>query len=237
MGNIIIKFDGISKIYNPGDAEVRALDGVSFDIEEGEFTSVIGPSGSGKSTLMHIMGCLDVATIGTYYLDGQPIDYYTENDLAAVRGHKIGFVFQTFNLIGRMSVEENIELPLVYLGVKPNIRKGLVDNALEMVGLSDRRKHKPNEISGGQQQRAAIARAVVTDPSLILADEPTGNLDSKTSIEIIDHFKALNSMGKTVVIITHDPGVAAKTNRAISLMDGRIVSDSGANALRDGGAI
>ena len=224
----MIRFEHVSKIYNPGEEEVRALDDVSFDIEEGEFVGIVGPSGSGKSTLMHIIGCLDVASGGTYYLDGSPIEYYTENDLSSVRGHKIGFVFQSFNLIGRMSLEENVELPLIYLGVRPALRKKLVANALEMVSLSDRKKHKPNQISGGQQQRAAIARAIVTDPALILADEPTGNLDSKTGAEIMDHFAELNKYGKTIVLITHDNSVAAKAKRIIRLMDGQIISD-GAN--------
>jgi putative ABC transport system ATP-binding protein len=226
----MIRFENVSKIYNQGGVggeEVRALDRANLHIREGEFVSVVGPSGSGKSTLMHIMGCLDIATEGTYRLDGQPIDYYTENDLASVRGHKIGFVFQSFNLIGRMSIEDNVELPLVYLGIKPAVRRELVERALALVGLTDRRKHRPNTISGGQQQRAAIARAVVTDPSLILADEPTGNLDSHTGKEIMEHFHALNRAGKTIVLITHDAGIASLANRTVSIMDGRIVSDSG----------
>jgi putative ABC transport system ATP-binding protein len=231
----MIRFENVSKIYNLGGVggeEVRALDRANLHIREGEFVSVVGPSGSGKSTLMHIMGCLDVATEGTYRLDGQPIDYYTENDLASVRGHKIGFVFQSFNLIGRMSIEDNVELPLVYLGIKPAVRRELVERSLALVGLTDRRKHKPNTVSGGQQQRAAIARAVVTDPALILADEPTGNLDSHTGKEIMGHFHALNRAGKTIVLITHDPGVAAQANRTVSIMDGRIVDDSGGSDPR-----
>jgi putative ABC transport system ATP-binding protein len=221
----MIRFDNVSKIYNPGEEEVRALNGVNLHIREGEFVGIIGPSGSGKSTMMHIMGCLDVATEGAYYLDGQPIEYYSENDLSSVRGHKIGFVFQSFNLIGRMTLEENVELPLIYLGVRPAHRRKLVERALEMVGLQERRKHRPNAISGGQQQRAAIARAIVTDPSLILADEPTGNLDSHTGLEIMNHFSALNKAGKTIVLITHDNNVAAKAKRTVRLMDGKIIED------------
>ena len=225
MMDAMISFEHVSKIYNPGEEEVRALNDVSFSIEAGEFVGIVGPSGSGKSTLMHIMGCLDTATHGTYYLDGSPIEYYSENDLSSVRGHKIGFVFQSFNLVGRMSLEENVELPLIYLGVRPTLRKKLVGNALDMVGLTDRKRHKPNEISGGQQQRAAIARAIVTDPALILADEPTGNLDSKTGAEIMGHFIELNKYGKTIVLITHDNAIAAKAKRIITLMDGRITGD------------
>jgi putative ABC transport system ATP-binding protein len=224
----MIRFQDVSKIYNAGGdggEEVRALNRVNLTIDEGEFVSIVGPSGSGKSTLMHIIGCLDAATEGTYYLDGQPIDNYTENDLAEVRGHKIGFVFQSFNLIGRMSIEDNVELPLIYLGVKPALRKQLVEHALELVDLTDRRKHNPNAVSGGQQQRAAIARAVVTDPSIILADEPTGNLDSKTGGEIMGHFHALNRAGKTIVLITHDSNVAASANRMIKIMDGRVTEE------------
>lgn len=222
----MIRFDNVSKIYNPGEEEVRALDKVSFEVSEGEFVGVVGPSGSGKSTLMHIVGCLDVPTEGVYYLDGSPVEYYTENDLAAVRGHKIGFVFQSFNLIGRMSIEENVELPLVYLGIKTSLRKELVANALAMVGLLDRRKHRPNQVSGGQQQRAAIARAVVTDPALILADEPTGNLDQRTGAEIMELFESLNTAGKTIMLITHDVSVAKRAKRTLGIMDGHIIRDS-----------
>jgi putative ABC transport system ATP-binding protein len=176
--------------------------------------------------MMHIIGCLDVATWGEYRLDGQPIGRYSENELASIRNHKIGFVFQSFNLLARMSIEENVELPLVYQGVKPSSRKVRVHHALESVGLWERRKHTPNSVSGGQQQRAAIARAIVTEPTLILADEPTGNLDSHTGQEIMALFERLNSEGRTVVLITHDVNVAQRAKRKIHIMDGRITEDA-----------
>jgi putative ABC transport system ATP-binding protein len=221
----MIEMLDIYKIYNPGPEEVRALDGVSLRIDEREFVGIVGPSGSGKSTLMHIMGCLDVADYGTYYLDDYPVQYYSENDLATIRNHKIGFVFQSFNLINRMTVEENVELPLIYRGVRPNERRALVEDALARVDLLARRKHTPNSISGGQQQRAAIARALVTSPSLILADEPTGNLDSKTGSDIMKLFHRLNEEGRTIVLITHDTNIAAQTARTVQIMDGRIAGE------------
>lgn len=219
----MIEFLDVSKIYNVGGEEVKALDHVDMKIEEGEFVGIIGPSGSGKSTMMHIMGCLDVVSEGKYLLDNQSIENYSSKELAAIRNNKIGFVFQSFNLISRMTIEENIELPLVYQGVKPKLRRELVHDALEKVHLYERRKHTPNKISGGQQQRAAIARAIVTKPSLILADEPTGNLDSKTGDEIMRIFTDLYDEGKTIILITHDNDIAEKANRTIRISDGKIV--------------
>ncbi|MDR1028754.1 MAG: ABC transporter ATP-binding protein [Clostridiales Family XIII bacterium] len=212
----------ISKIYRVGDEEIHALDRVSMTVAEGEFVGITGPSGSGKSTMMHIIGCLDTADYGTYRLDGQPVEHRSEGDLAVIRNRKIGFIFQSFNLISRMTLEENVELPLIYQGVSPHVRRERVGAALERVGLSNRRKHTPNSISGGQQQRAAIARALVTEPALILADEPTGNLDSKTGESILELFRELNASGKTIVLITHDNHIAGETGRTIRIMDGRI---------------
>jgi putative ABC transport system ATP-binding protein len=221
----MIEFRDISKIYDMGGETVRALDHVSMTVSEGEFVGVTGSSGSGKSTMMHIMGCLDTATEGVYLLDGQPIEHYSANELAAIRNRKIGFIFQSFNLLHRMTIEENVELPLVYRGIGLSERRRLVQEALEQVGLSDRRKHTPNSISGGQQQRAAIARAIVADPALILADEPTGNLDSRTGKDIMALFSELNDAGRTIVLITHDAGVAEQARRRIHLTDGRITEE------------
>ena len=205
-----------------GDERVRALDHASLHIYPKEFVSIIGPSGSGKSTLMNIIGCLDVADAGTYHLDGLPIEAYTENELAAIRNRKIGFVFQSFNLIPKLTAEENVELPLIYQKVPRAERQARVKAALERVGLTKRAKHLPTELSGGQQQRVAIARAIVTNPKLILADEPTGALDSKTSQEIIDIFHELHAQGNTIVLITHDNDVAKQAHRSIRILDGRI---------------
>ncbi len=218
----MIDIKDLSKIYLVGDERVRALDHASLHIYPHEFVSIIGPSGSGKSTLMNIIGCLDVADAGSYVLDGLPIEEYTESQLAAVRNRKIGFVFQSFNLIPKLTAEENVELPLIYQKVKRSERQRRVKEALERVGLANRAKHLPTELSGGQQQRVAIARAIVTDPKLILADEPTGALDSKTSQEIIDIFHELNKQGNTIVLITHDNDVAKQAQRSIHILDGRI---------------
>lgn len=212
----------ISKMYLVGDEEVRALDHASMHIDEGEFVSIIGPSGSGKSTLMNIIGCLDTADAGVYTLDGIPIEDYTENQLAQVRNRKIGFVFQSFNLIPKLTAEENVELPLIYQGVKKSERQERVAEAIRRVNLEKRAKHLPTELSGGQQQRVAIARAIVTKPSIILADEPTGNLDSKTSGEIMEIFHELHRQGNTIVLITHDPNIAAQATRSIHILDGRV---------------
>ncbi len=218
----MIDIKDLSKIYLVGDERVRALDHASLHIYPHEFVSIIGPSGSGKSTLMNIIGCLDIADAGSYVLDGLPIEEYTESQLAAVRNRKIGFVFQSFNLIPKLTAEENVELPLIYQKVKRSERQRRVKEALERVGLANRAKHLPTELSGGQQQRVAIARAIVTDPKLILADEPTGALDSKTSQEIIDIFHELNKQGNTIVLITHDNDVAKQAQRSIHILDGRI---------------
>ena len=218
----MIDIQDLCKFYQVGDDRVRALDHATLHISPREFVSIIGPSGSGKSTLMNIIGCLDVADAGVYKLDGLPIGEYSENELAHIRNKKIGFVFQSFNLIPKLSAEENVELPLIYQKVPRAQRQQRVREALERVGLTKRARHLPTELSGGQQQRVAIARALVTRPSLILADEPTGNLDSKTSQEIMDMFHELHRQGNTIVLITHDSGVARQAERAIHILDGRI---------------
>ena len=209
----MIDLKDITKVY---------LDHVTMHVYPGDFVSVIGPSGSGKSTLMNVVGCLDTADAGNYVLDGIPIEFYSDNKLAEVRNRKIGFVFQNFNLITNMTVEENIELPLIYRGMKRSERVEKVKAAVAAVGLQTRVHHLPTELSGGQQQRVAIARAIVTEPSLILADEPTGNLDSHTSADIIEIFKKLNALGNTIVLITHDPDIAAQAKRVIRIKDGKV---------------
>ena len=218
----MIQLKEVCKFYQVGDDRVKALDHASLHIKPHEFVSIIGPSGSGKSTMMNIIGCLDVADAGSYLLDGLPIESYTENELARVRNQKIGFVFQQFNLIPKLTAEENVELPLIYQGIPRAERQKRVKAALERVNLLPRAKHLPTELSGGQQQRVAIARAIVTNPKLILADEPTGALDSKTSKEIIDIFHELHAQGNTIVLITHDNDVARQASRAIHILDGRI---------------
>ena len=218
----MIELRDVSKVYQIGDERVRALDHANLHIYPKEFVSIIGPSGSGKSTLMNIIGCLDVADAGSYLLDNLPIEAYSENELARIRNEKIGFVFQQFNLIPKLSAEENVELPLIYQKVPKAQRARRVKEALERVGLANRAKHLPTELSGGQQQRVAIARAIVTNPKLILADEPTGALDSKTSQEIIDIFHELHRQGNTIVLITHDSDVAKQAERSIHIFDGRI---------------
>ena len=221
-GDAMIDIKDLCKVYLVGGERVRALDHATLHICPKEFVSIIGPSGSGKSTLMNIIGCLDVADAGTYHLDGLPIEAYSENELAAIRNQKIGFVFQSFNLIPKLSAEENVELPLIYQKVPRAERQQRVKAALERVGLANRAKHLPTELSGGQQQRVAIARAIVTNPKLILADEPTGALDSRTSQEIIDIFHELHAQGNTIVLITHDNDVARQASRSIHILDGRI---------------
>ena len=218
----MIDIKDLCKVYQVGNERVRALDHATLHIYPKEFVSIIGPSGSGKSTLMNIIGCLDIADAGTYFLDGLPIEAYTENELAQIRNRKIGFVFQNFNLIPKLTAAENVELPLIYQKVKRSERQKKVKEALEKVGLTKRAQHLPTELSGGQQQRVAIARALVTNPSLILADEPTGNLDSKTSLEIMEIFHELHQQGNTIVLITHDNDVAKQAQRAIHILDGRI---------------
>ena len=218
----MIELRGVSKVYQIGEERVRALDHVDLHVRPHEFVSIIGPSGSGKSTLMNIIGCLDTADAGQYLLDGMPIEAYSEYELAQVRNRKIGFVFQSFNLIPKLTAQENVELPLIYQRVKRAQRLSRVKEALERVGLGNRAQHMPTELSGGQQQRVAIARALVTRPSLILADEPTGNLDSHTSREIMDLFRELHEQGNTIVLITHDNDIARQAKRVIHILDGRL---------------
>ena len=220
----LIQLDDISKTYDSGENAVQALRGVDVAIEKGEFVAIIGPSGSGKSTLMHILGCLDTPTTGKYWLDGEDVAEMSARALARVRNQKIGFVFQTFNLLPRASILKNVELPLLYAGASRDERRERAFKALQRVGLDKRAKHRPNELSGGQRQRVAIARALVNDPSLILADEPTGNLDQKTGHDIITIFEELAAHDETIVLVTHDPAIAARTHRRITLVDGEIVN-------------
>ena len=218
----MIIFRDVSKIYRIGDSVVRALDHANIRIDRGEFVSVIGPSGSGKSTLMNIIGCLDLADEGEYLLDGQESRNYSENELARIRNRKIGFIFQDFNLLGKLTAYENVELPLIYQRLPRARRKEQVEDALNRVGLWDRRRHKPTELSGGQQQRVAIARALATRPSIFLADEPTGNLDQKTGRELIGIFHELHEAGSTIVLITHDGHIAQEAARSIKILDGHV---------------
>ncbi len=220
-----IVIQDIVKTYQMGDSIVRALAGVSLTIEEGEFTAIMGPSGSGKSTLMNILGCLDRPTSGSYKLDGAEVATLGDDELALTRNKKIGFVFQNFNLLSRMSALNNVALPMVYAGVPQKDRLERARKNLEMVGLGGRLHHKPNELSGGQRQRVAIARALVNEPTIILADEPTGNLDSKSGDEIMEIFCELNQQGRTVILVTHEPEIAAYTRRTVTFRDGLIVSD------------
>jgi putative ABC transport system ATP-binding protein len=221
----LIELRNVSKIYQLGGEEIRALDDVSADIEAGEFISIIGPSGSGKSTLMHIVGCLDSPTKGTIKLDGLEIQGASPRELARLRNQKIGFVFQFFNLLPKLTVLQNVELPMVYSGKPAGERRQRALDALKMVGLENRAKHRPLQISGGQQQRAAIARALVNDPKIIFADEPTGNLDSQTGEAILELFRQLSKAGRTIVLVTHDPEIAALTPRRIEIRDGRIAQN------------
>ena len=215
----------VSKIYNPGENEVRALDHVSLSIDTGEFVAIIGQSGSGKSTLMNMLGCLDTPTSGTYMLHGMDVSHMTDNEQSDVRNREIGFIFQGFNLIQSLTAQENVELPLMYRGVAKRERQRLAVAALQRVGLGKRMDHKPTEMSGGQQQRVAIARAIAQAPPILLADEPTGNLDSGSSREIIEIIKKLHQEGRTVILITHDPGIAKQAKRIVTISDGRIKSD------------
>jgi putative ABC transport system ATP-binding protein len=224
--NLVIEANNLTKTYTMGEVEVRALRDVSIQIRQGESIAIMGASGSGKSTLMNILGCLDQPTTGEYLLKGTNVAELDDNRLAAIRGKQIGFVFQNFNLLPRTTALRNVELPLVYNGVKGHQRHQLASDALELVGLGDRLHHKPNELSGGQQQRVAIARALVNQPAIIMADEPTGNLDSKSSSEIMDIFWHLHEeKGITVVLVTHEEDIAAYTQRLVRLADGRIVED------------
>jgi len=221
----LIRLEGVTKTYDAGELEVKALSGIDLDVRKGQMVAIIGPSGSGKSTLMHIVGCLDAPTAGSYHLDGQDVSTLSGFQLAAIRNRKVGFVFQTFNLLPKASLLRNVELPLLYGGIAGGERRERAIEALRRVGLVERAKHKPSELSGGQRQRAAIARAVVNRPSLILADEPTGNLDTKTGLEILDLFDEMHGRGETVVIVTHDPRIAERCERLVRIVDGRIEED------------
>ena len=221
----LIEIRNMCKIYNPGENEVRALDHVDLQIDRHEFVAIIGQSGSGKSTLMNMLGCLDVPTSGTYYLNGQDVSHLTDDELSDIRNREIGFIFQGFNLIANMTALEYVELPLIYRGVPKKEREELSRTALKKVGLEKRMDHKPSEMSGGQQQRVAIARAIAQAPPVILADEPTGNLDSGSTKEIMGILKELHKEGRTVILITHDNEIAARAKRIIRIMDGKIVAD------------
>ncbi len=223
---MLIDIKDVFKIYNEGEErEVRALNGVSLNIDRGEFVAIVGQSGSGKSTLMNLIGCLDIPTYGEYHLDGTDVTDLSDRQLSHVRNKQIGFIFQGFNLIPALSAYENVELPLIYQGIKASVRRERVRDALERVSLWDRRDHKPTEMSGGQQQRVAIARAIATHPPIILADEPTGALDSKTGLHVLDILRRLYKEGTTVILITHDNGIAATAPRVVRISDGQIVSD------------
>jgi len=228
MGSLI-EVKSLEKTYQMGEELVRALRGVSFFIERGEYVAIMGPSGSGKSTLMNIIGCLDTPSGGSYLLNGKRVSQMSDDELAFIRNREIGFVFQTFNLLPRADALHNVELPLIYRGVGTKDRRALAMSALESVGLKERTHHKPNELSGGQRQRVAIARALVNDPSIILADEPTGNLDSKTGEEIMDIFDELNRNGHTIILVTHEETIAAHSRRVIRLRDGHIEKDEQLN--------
>ena len=229
----LIEIKDLSKIYQMGTERVEALKSVSLDIKKNEFVALMGPSGSGKSTLMNLLGCLDTPTRGDYSLNENDVSKMTDSDLAEVRNKEIGFVFQTFNLLPRLTALDNVALPLVYSGDSKKMRNEKAERALEMVGLGDRLYHKPNELSGGQRQRVAIARALVNNPSIILADEPTGNLDTKTSIEIMSIFEEIHKMGNTVILVTHEPDIAQHAHRIIRLRDGLVESDEMNNNVID----
>lgn len=221
----LIKVEHIHKIYNPGENEVRALDNINLEIERGEFIAIIGHSGSGKSTLMNMLGCLDVPTSGNYFLHGHDVSKLSDNQLSEIRNKEIGFIFQGFNLVANLDAIGNVELPLIYRGLSKQNRRKIAVDALTKVGLGTRMKHKPNELSGGQQQRVAVARAIAAQPPIILADEPTGNLDTKSTKEIMEILKGLHKGGRTVIIITHDDEIAQQVNRVVRIIDGRIETD------------
>jgi len=221
----LIQLRDITKVYQMGDMEVRALDGVSLSIHRGEYVAIMGPSGSGKSTMMNVIGCLDTPSSGDYELNGKLVSRMTDDDLAQIRNEEIGFVFQTFNLLARTTAAQNVELPLIYAGVHPHERKTKSHQALDSVGLGARADHMPNQLSGGQRQRVAIARALVNDPSLLLADEPTGALDTRTSVEIMALFEELYQKGNTIILVTHEEDIAKHAHRIVKLLDGKIKHD------------
>lgn len=228
-----IQLSSIKKIYHVGDQDLAALDGIDLNIMKGEFAALMGPSGSGKSTLMNILGCLDRPTIGSYKLDGEEVANLSDDELAITRNRKIGFVFQNFNLLSRISAAENVALPLVYAGVGGKEREARAMHFLEAVGLGDRAHHQPNELSGGQRQRVAIARALVNDPHIIMADEPTGNLDTKSTHEIMEIFEKLHAEGRTIILVTHEPEIAACASRQLLVRDGKITRDEGKGVRMD----
>ena len=221
----VIRIHDLTREYRMGSERILALRGVTLDIRRNEYVAIMGPSGSGKSTMMNVLGCLDTPTAGEYWLNGEEVSRLTDDALARVRNREIGFVFQTFNLLPRATALHNVELPLVYAGVRARERRERAATALERVGLAERMHHRPNELSGGQRQRVAIARALVNQPSILLADEPTGNLDSVTSEEIMEVFAALHAAGQTVIVVTHEPDIAARAQRVVVLRDGRVESD------------
>jgi putative ABC transport system ATP-binding protein len=233
MSDAVIDIENITKHYVMGEETVHALRGVSVQIRRNEYLAIMGPSGSGKSTLMNMLGCLDTPSSGRYFFNGKDVSAMDDDELAAIRNHEIGFVFQTFNLLPRSTSLRNVELPLIYAGLDPEMREEKAANALREVGLGDRMHHKPNELSGGQRQRVAIARALVNDPSIILADEPTGNLDSKTGEEIMQLLENLYQRGNTIILVTHEPDIARHARRAIHLRDGLIESDDSAEVKNE----
>ena len=233
MAKYVIELSGIKKIYQVGGQEVAALAGIDLNIEKGEFAALMGPSGSGKSTLMNILGCLDRPTVGSYKLDGQEVATLSDDELAVTRNRRIGFVFQNFNLLSRISAADNVALPLVYAGVGRREREEKAKKILDAVGLGDRAEHQPNELSGGQRQRVAIARALVNDPHIIMADEPTGNLDTKSTKEIMEIFEGLHKEGRTIILVTHEPDIAACVSRQLLVRDGLITRDAGKGEIMD----
>ena len=232
MSNHLIEVKNVYKIYNPGENEVRALDGISVTIDHGEFVAIVGHSGSGKSTFMNMLGCLDTPTSGDYYLDGVNVAGMTDDELSDIRNKQIGFIFQGFNLIPSLTAQENVELPLVYRGMPAEQRRQLAEEALTRVGMEHRMNHRPSELSGGQQQRVAIARAIAARPPIIMADEPTGNLDTRSGEEVMKILHELNEEGRTIVLITHDNDIARQATRAIRIIDGKVVSYTLASELQ-----